>query len=770
MEMLIAGSEGNKSLSDYGYRIVAAYYAMRAIDRSFFWKEYAESNWRDRWLSFDNLQKKPGLLEKLSQHKSRDSDLKDCFDRLDSYLKNEGVVLEAFDRLRILLAMAGISKYELEDALMVEEADDLCNCLFAYRLMKRRTWAKRRVIAVNYEGGARWKTSVSLDINIDYLQENATTFKNERRRANKPEEIGFFNIPIIEVNKRDSFIFFDTEDSRGGTIQLLRRVLSAHLEREIMQGAIAEEYWTDLKTPMLRDSSYLCTLLSDWFRLGGVPGFIKNIETKVKDNKERSDLTEDVFQDVIDSYANWLDDDGSPNFMELFWQDTEAALLRMLANGDITNDQKIEIEKSIELYRGNKTFVYLLALFTFKWIAFLRVPNDKSVAETVKYDYEMARNVLKTPIGSEPKSLSGRKHDSGQKLCFPLNMFGQAESEHFTFIAPEGTLFSHYYDKLFPGSRKSLLRQLEYGENEARSKEKAYIPFYLRCRNQKGSQTTSGDGSMGSEHITIKINDPWRVDGNPNRRVPDEKGYPAYQYEFLCRLRPRLGIRAVGYAVFLIFSILLWLMWACDLSSELPVLGTAIGASLAVATALDKESYIRKQMFRIPRYIVNTWAVLDLLGYTLTSVNKWLGGLVVLDNRSVRDILQLGRSITVCFIPSGIFKLVAGIAALSLAFYLTWVIHQWRNATIPQKVVDYFDKVELFVHERNDSVYKPELKRLAYEEHNDETRKRVAAKKELVRLTNIIEELVKKVSYSEELRSTFGISGIHQEVFSKIRF
>ena len=611
--------------------------------------------------------------------------------------------LEEGDRLRRRLYKNSIESLdELDTILKNESAISFANKLFSYRLIKRRSWAKRRVITATYEKGARWKTSIGLDINLEYLNRYAKVISDKGESSPS-----FFHIPILEVDKREQFIFFDSGDGRGNTVQLSLRHTSAQFLRDIIVGAIAEEYWDDESIPLLKSNDILTTFLGKWFAdAADVPGFVKSIEKQIHQDASLNKTAKKELLENLESYENWLEiPDSAKNFMDFFIEELTSGLAQRPSEGERLN----EIINQIKHYEKLPVFVYLIALFSFKWIAYLTIPNNQEeINYSLYYSYVLTRDVLQGIVGSEPTGLKkGLPIARGRKIRFPLPMLGQAESEHFTFLPPEGTFFSHYPNKVSIRKTMPLIEQKLASESqesgiENNDSEKDVLPFYIRYR-QSGSCTESpvqGDGSLAPEHITTKLCANWD-EGEPNRRIPIKGEYPAYNYELICRLRPRLGLRPFVYWLILILSCfyLASLLITPDFITSIQVIPLT-AAALGVAASLDKESFLRKQMFIWPRNFIVFAIAIDF-------IIPWLKYFVVervdfpvFFIQSIKAVSSYWSYACVCILT---------ILLILTAICSVWLLRHKLQMSMPYKGEGYFDKVQLRFHKRTDRIDGPKL-------------------------------------------------------------
>ena len=408
---------------------------------------------------------------------------------------------DAVQKLLLFMCKKGINgKLFVESTVKHEDAIEAATCLLRYRLLKRRSWAKRRVVNVSYEADARWKTSINLDISMDYLREYHQGIYTEA----ESQDI-FYAIPILDVDKNDQFVFYDARDSSGKTIQLIPRDVSAKYIKEILIGAISEEFWDDGNTVMLREDNedrhehnLFTQLLEQWFREPNVPSFFKSIEEQIYALAPLSDMDDDsigrlrnyefpfendienqgyvnealndwdinTLLDNLSAFDHWIcEADCENESNEELKANTFMDLFRHELCGEYSDESKLSTPQKKALYRlinafgKQPIFVFLIATYSLRWLAYLRVPVTDTDSETVCFSYALTRNVLKKEAGSEFSVLAGcfgtglfgkgfkrgfgklSRIASGETIQLPLPMLCQAESEHFTFIAPEGTFF-----------------------------------------------------------------------------------------------------------------------------------------------------------------------------------------------------------------------------------------------------------------------------------------------------------------------------------------
>jgi hypothetical protein len=678
-------SEDVHPLSDNQLRIVAGYYSLDKEDRERILNELKSKNTR-QWAQ---LSERDNLTE---PHKFR----------------------------RRLMQNGVVTVRQLNSLLSSPDARDLSVSLFRYRLYKRRTWAKRRVVAVSYDTGSRWKTSVSMDIDRSYLSAHSKIIKDSDTSEN---EGGYFNIPVLEVDRREQFVYFDSADGNNNTLQLSLRNDSTQFMIEILIGAIAEEYWDDDQVPLMRfeTDKGLAAALKRWFDAASLPMFIEKIHKAIEDSHNSKEEIKNLLAS-LESMEYWIKIPGSDkSFMDYFKED----ITGKYSDTDWSRSEAgQEIIAQIELYEKLPTFVYFVATFTFKWLAYLKVPMAKdntTEVSSLHFSYVLTRDVLQQSVGLELDGVKkGFPLAQGISIQLPLPMVGQAESDHYTFFPPEGTFISYYPNiapvrNTIPEAR--LRSKRPDGSDVFFAKP---LPFYVRYSGfftyhdpdtSLQLSPIGGDGSLATEHITTKLSPEW-INGKTLRRVPTLNTYPATNYELILRLRPQLGFRSFVYWLILALSCLLWfsMLFMQEIQSSIQVI-PLVAAALAAVANLDRESFLRKWLFRLPLKLVIAAVVIDILLPMLFFIASAYDQAVIFRDMPLIDSMFLWL---VDIIP--IIKQPLCLIALSLVFVLTTVYSTWlmrhklcKDISYRAPNIEYLKKRQLDVQKRKLSINNQEL-------------------------------------------------------------
>ncbi|MDR2492149.1 MAG: hypothetical protein LBD25_01610 [Coriobacteriales bacterium] len=629
---------------DISLRLVAAYYSLDIKERAKVWDVYTDG-------TFTTLAASP-------------NDLRSDAERLKKKLADNSIDRQTFEGI---LGSAG--------------ADELRVCLFRYRLYKRRSWAKRRVTSMEYDDSARWKTFVSLDINQEYLDSYSARYAQGGDEGSPERRAPFYNIPILEVNKKDQFVSFSANDCYG-TAQLSKKNISNYLSTQMLVGSIAEEYWDDDTVPMPDATGTLMNFLKEWFDENEEPGFVRDAKEGIFKDQSLKPRERDALLDDLYSYEWWVSDMAGNGSMFMSLLKNELSLWIKSCDKRVHE----ELCTQFDYYAHLPVFIWLMTTLTFKWVAYLKIDNRQRANMSTHFNYVLARDILgaQKRLGPEPRTLKkGPPFATGIEACFPLVMLGQSESDHYTLKAPEGTFFSDY-----ASSRHEL---------SATAAEKLRVPFFIRFRKKHDGQASSegddlsktedefvGDGSIAPGHITLKACQHWEEDGEPSRRLYSKKSlHPAHDFELFCRLRPRLGLRSVAYGLLLALSLLLWTTIVMSRDEIDGILNPVsfIAVVMAVTISLDKESFLRKRMFLFPKILVIAVAALD-------TIIPWC-------------LAFIGPLITSCYSITHVVKWVALVlVGLALIAYLCWVVRHWLHAKAPERRPGYFDKSRLlsFLH------------------------------------------------------------------------
>lgn len=260
---------------------------------------------------------------------------------------------------------------------------------------------------------------------------------------------------------------------------------------------------------------------------------------------------------------------------------------------------------------------------------------------------------------------------------------------------------------------------------------KTILPFYIRYRQYRmktpekagelpvqidGCPPIYAEGTLAPEQITAKIKPGYfdehaaddAVESKPVRRISTHDKFPASHYEFVCRLRPKLELRAVAYILILLTTCLFWFD-LCFMKGQLspkeilPLVTAALGA----AAYLDKESSLRKRMFR---WIQRCAAFAMVAGF----LQPWMKAMVYPSERNsearmslfniVYEFIKNPYSLTY-EVKTGLFCMGILVALIiTTLFCLFWLFRHSLNSRMSYVEPRYHDKVRIELHERTDEI------------------------------------------------------------------
>lgn len=508
--------------------------------------------------------------------------------------------------------------------------------VFNYMIMKRTSWLARRVENWSYTGSATWVRSFSLDLDINFLRlsyiwyywqsllpddicevdPSESILGIPARYAVLHEDDGeyippslfsdkFFDLPVIEIDKCKQFSNFDARDASGNALHLSMRGVGIQTTMSALIGAIAIEHGEaapegEQLEPLVHTDD-LSGFLSDWF----------SAEHPPQDDGNRID----------------------PNTKEGLEKTKKAALKGMELKADEEEweaDQLDAAQKRFCLYFDKSPiFRYYLKTFTFKRLICVRICLGDEAHSLIKCKYDAIRDLFGNKeegdtlqrVMNLPRHV--RNFAGGLRFEMELDGIGLGEVDHTTIEAPEGTYLS---------PAKEPRRE---DQNEERAKlyvldDLPYDPL-LSNSDIEYKPYAQATATLTQGRVTLKTKKAWKDvperKYEPSRRLPVD-GAREHRYLLNLRLVPKLGLRSLGYISFLFFSAVAFLM--CLLNPEV-YLDTmyrdadspfSLGSLLVIAPMIimvvankDETPYIRRQIFKAPRWLAYFCVFVDILGF-----------------------------------------------------------------------------------------------------------------------------------------------------------
>lgn len=594
-----------------------------------------------------------------------------------------------------------------------------------YRILKHTSWLARRVEKWEYVGDASWLRSFSLDLDLnqlriyyvtDYWQKILPVLSDSER--NDPEAFcaelpiaysnikvepntkldipfdGFENhtciIPILELDKCKQFADFNIRDKNGGALHLTMKGVCVQYVLNALIGAIQIEHGEGSPVPLppLKSTEFLMNFMHDWFSATNPPLNAKGMP--IESNSRT--CMEDIHEAAIDAIRVKASVDK--------WEDS-------------SRDDTIQLFE--EYFTSSPIFRYFTKTFALKRLVCVEVCLADKTTSIIKCSYSITRNIFgKTVEKSFSDMLFGKLY--GIPVEWELDSFGSGEVEHTSIYAPEGT-------KLLPlaPAKKATEQQAPPQKESPASKKEQKPKLYITDESLTDSWTPKpqanylpdalASATLTPGQVIVKTKKAWvNDDERPSRRLPVD-GAIEHRYILNLLLTPKLGIRALGYAAFLLLSAAVFLMCSLDPKTFLASSGNStfsIGsilviAPMAIMMIANREDipYIRKEIFKFPRLLTAACVVVDILGFfwffaagfTRYNATAYSFEEVTWVVNAFKYISPHGY-----FVGAGIGLLACSIlAALFLAWYGMQFIKQHRW----QKQQDSYDRFDLPIYEYN---------------------------------------------------------------------
>jgi len=508
---------------------------------------------------------------------------------------------------------------------------------FDYEILKRTSWLVRRVEAWSYTGDALWERKISFDVDMGQLLKLRDRCKYKSK---------FFLLPLFEFDKGKQLVEFDARDRFGNPMHLILREHSAQYALSALRGAITTEHGTGsvCHLPELKSENMLSEVLGALFGDVDLP--------KDENGKDIRYDDEDCLEKIVNTIKNEL-----------------------LKTKDKYSKQSAEeaISQLEQYINYSPIFRYFLITYTFKWTPCLRVEfGDREQGESantiIKVRLNETKDIITQQIPITKKKDKIKAQFNGLRFAHPLDFVGTAENEHITIKAPEGMYFS-------PCHRIAKETGKVIKEEDSKFGDSFYISDEMidhesnntvkdegRTKSSNVSQIVAY-GTLTPGYATLKTAMNWWGENDEHlyRRLPVE-GSEEHQYSVNLLLRPKLGLRAIGYMIFIALSALVFIV--CYLCPAVYVPPSTSGVetdfslgSLFLLAPLmmmlivnrDEEPFIRKHSFRFPTKISNICKVLDVSGFLFFML---IGLKVITLDTCISGLVALALSIicTICFV------------------------------------------------------------------------------------------------------------------------
>ncbi len=468
--------------------------------------------------------------------------------------------------------------------------------LLSYKIVLHTGWTERRVESWEYVDDSRWRRHIALHVVngelLDYVNE-AFSDVNAGRVTNNIKiddyDAVVLNLPLLELDKGTQIAEFEVSDGKGCPVQLFLRENAVQVSLTALSGAMRVEHGEESDCPLepLREKVELSRLLSSIFSEPLPPVRSDGTIMRMEDPR----IYDDISSYIEDSYC--FDNAGD-------WK---------------SEDIETALRDFRQYWVCSPVFRFFTVVYTLRWVAYAKIDLKGNIYERITCDLLVTKNIVKK---TESKWDSVKNTLKGNlPLSFELDGLGTADKNRVVIASPKGTYFTPCYP-------------MQYEIDLEKSKFYVYRSLLEPYKGKDSLTEAEGFGSLTPGHAAVEVHKTFYEVPDQNkkhtvtyqslyRRIPIGES-TAGIYNLNLSLVPRLGLRMLGYMLFLAFSALAFLMWVSNKSGNENAfsLATLLAiASIAVVVVANREDepFVRRATLKLPRILCAACVTVDVIGF-----------------------------------------------------------------------------------------------------------------------------------------------------------